>query len=277
MNRAMRDHGPPKVSREVIGLIPAAGHATRISPLPCSKELYPIGFRDVDGDHIVRPKVICHYLLEKMRLAGITEAYIILREGKWDIPAYLGDGALADMHLAYLMMNLPYGVPYTLDQAHAFVKDKLVAVGFPDVLLEPEDVYVRILAQQQASGADVVLGLFPDDQPEKGDMVELDHAGRVRQIVIKTRDTELTHSWMIAVWTPAFTNFMHEYLGVVEKSEPLRTELFLGDVIQAAIENGLCVEGIPVSDSPPLDIGTPEDLVRAVNFLQHGHTVESSA
>lgn len=256
--------------QELVGLIPAAGHARRISPLPCSKELYPIGFRDVDGDHSVRPKVVCHYLLEKMRLAGITEAYIILREGKWDIPAYLGDGALADMHLAYLMMNLPYGVPYTLDQAHPFVKDKLVAVGFPDILFEPKDVYTQLLAQQSASGADVVLGLFPDDQPEKGDMVELDHSGRVRQIVIKRRDTTLTHSWMIAVWTPAFTHFMHEYVGVAEKSERPRTELFVGDVIQAGIENGLCVEGIAVSDTPPLDIGTPEDLVRAVNAFKQG-------
>ncbi|MEO1560926.1 MAG: dTDP-glucose pyrophosphorylase, partial [Cyanobacteria bacterium J06632_19] len=32
----------------VIGLIPAGGKATRISPLPLSKELYPVGFRDDD-------------------------------------------------------------------------------------------------------------------------------------------------------------------------------------------------------------------------------------
>ena len=84
------------VQLEVIGLIPAGGQASRISPLPCSKELYPIGFRHVDGDHSLRPKVTCHYLLERMRSAGITKAYIVLREGKWDIPAYLRDGAMSD-------------------------------------------------------------------------------------------------------------------------------------------------------------------------------------
>jgi len=33
-----------KVIEEVVGIIPASGRATRIAPLPCSKELYPVGF-----------------------------------------------------------------------------------------------------------------------------------------------------------------------------------------------------------------------------------------
>ena len=68
-----------KRSREVIGLIPAAGRASRISPLPCSKELYPVGFRTVDNDKNHRPKVISHYLLEQMRVANVKKAYIIIR------------------------------------------------------------------------------------------------------------------------------------------------------------------------------------------------------
>ena len=69
----------------------APGQATRIAPSPCSKELYPIGFRRLDEDGSLRPNAVCHYLLEKMRLASITRAYISLREGKWDIPAYFGE------------------------------------------------------------------------------------------------------------------------------------------------------------------------------------------
>ena len=58
-----------------------------------------------------RPKVVCHYLLEKMRLAGITKAYIVLKECKWDIPDYLRDGALVDMQLAYLLRELAFRDP----------------------------------------------------------------------------------------------------------------------------------------------------------------------
>ena len=83
-----------------VGIVPAAGWATRIDPLPCSKELYPIGFRSVDGGPSVRPKAVCLCLLEKMKRAGVTSAYIVLPEGTWDIPTYLGDGTIVNMHLA---------------------------------------------------------------------------------------------------------------------------------------------------------------------------------
>jgi len=96
--------------------------------------MYPIGLGAGNGAWPTRPKVVCHYLLEKMRNAGVCKAYIILREGKWDIPAYLRDGTIFDMHLAYLMLGVPFGVPYTVDQAYPFVKENLVAFGFPDVL-----------------------------------------------------------------------------------------------------------------------------------------------
>ncbi|MEW5961030.1 MAG: sugar phosphate nucleotidyltransferase [Chloroflexota bacterium] len=259
--------------RELVGVIPAGGQATRIAPLPCSKELYPVGFRPVDEGRSVRPKVVCHYLLEKIRLAGAIKAYIILRAGKWDIPAYLGDGAMLDMHLAYLMMNLPYGAPYTLDQAYPFVQDAMVAFGFPDIIFEPDDAFIQLLSRQVTTEADVVLGLFPADQPHKMDMVDLDDAGRVRDIVIKPQQTSLPYTWIIAVWTPIFTHFLHEYLAKLQteifkhktrKKAAKPDELFVGDIIRAAIQTGLRIETALFAEGHYLDIGTPEDLVNAV-------------
>jgi glucose-1-phosphate thymidylyltransferase len=256
-----------KPRREIVGLVPAAGQATRIAPLPCSKELYPIGFRPVNTGPGKRPKVVCHYLLEKMLAAGISKAYIVLREGKWDIPAYLGDGSSLDVHLAYLMMGLPFGVPYTLDQAYPFVRDTIVAFGFPDILFQPDDAFVQLLARQAASNADVALGLFPAESPQKVDMVDLDNEGRVRQIVIRPRQTQLRYTWGIAVWTPAFTQFLHDHVAAYKSSAARQPELSVGDVVQAAIQNNLRVEGVPVSNDPYLDIGTPEDLVKAVKYF----------
>jgi len=40
----------PKLRQNVVGLVPATGRATRITPLPCSKELYPIGLGPI-GRH----------------------------------------------------------------------------------------------------------------------------------------------------------------------------------------------------------------------------------
>ena len=166
-------------TREVVGLVPAGGQATRIAPLPCSKELYPVGFRSGEEGRGVQTKVVSHYLLEKMRFAGIAKAYIVLRAGKWDIPGYFGDGLLLNMHLAYLIMRSPLGVPYTLDQAYPFVKDAIVAMGFPDILFRPDDIFVQLLSRQQTADADVLLGLFPTDSPESEEMVDMDDKGRV--------------------------------------------------------------------------------------------------
>jgi len=261
--------------QEVIGLLPVAGQATRLAPLPCSKELYPIGFQSVEGDSL-RPKVVCHYLLEKMRLAGISKAYLVLRSGKWDIPAYLGDGRILNMNLGYLMMRLPFGVPYTLDQAYPFVQNALIALGFPDILFQPDDAFKRLLARLAVSNADVVLGAVPFEQPHRGGMVDFDAEGRVRLVVEKPYQSNLRYSWCTAVWTPVFTEFMHQYLAAIQanrlhsdfsKTLSQQREIPMGDVIQAAIENGLRVEAEVFADGGYLDIGTPEDLVRAVrNF-----------
>jgi glucose-1-phosphate thymidylyltransferase len=249
---------------EVIGLIPAAGRAKRISPLPCSKELYPVGFWGLPGAIDGRPKVVCHYLLEKMRFAGITKAYIILREGKWDIPTYLRDGRMLEMYLAYLMVEVPFGPPYTLDQAYPFVRDAVVAFGFPDILFEGDDAFLQLLSYQATSDADILLGLFPGDRPEDMDMVDLEESGRVRELVIKPRHTELRHSWNIAVWRPAFTEFLHQYLAVPRTSPDPASELSIGHILQAAIGSGVRVEGMPVCESRYLDIGTPKGLGEAI-------------
>ncbi len=258
---------------EVIGLLPAGGQATRIAPLPCSKELYPIGYRRSDEDDGLSPKVVCHYLLEKMRLAGVTKTYIILRKGKWDIPAYLGDGKKLNMNFAYLIMGLPFGAPYTIDQAHPFVQDALVAFGFPDIIFQPDNAFVQLLARQTDTNADIVLGVFPVDEPHKWDMVDICDEGRIKKVLIKPINTDLQYTWIIAIWTPVFSDFMHNYLSTLQDAKEQdntrnnvseQRELLVGDVIQAAINNNLKVEGVIFPDSSCLDIGTPRDLVKAV-------------
>src|SRR5919108_4758861 len=105
-------------AEEIMGLIPAAGEGNRLGPLPFSKELTTVGRSPMDG----RPVPVCVPLLQNMRLAGVHSAFLVIREGKWDIPQYLGDGSRFDMRLSYLLRGLPYGPPYTLDQAYPFIR-----------------------------------------------------------------------------------------------------------------------------------------------------------
>jgi len=256
-------------SHEVVGLVPAGGLGKRIAPLPCSKELFPVGFRQTDDGRGMRPKAVCHYLLEKMSRAGVKKTYLVLREGKWDIPTYLGDGSLFDMHFAYLMVNVPFGTPYTADQAYPFVRDAIVAFGFPDIIFQPDDAFVQLLDRQTTTGADIVLGVFPAYSPEIMDMVDVDADGRVLSMIKKPERTPLRYAWIFAVWTPAFTEYQHEFLqkrSVLERApqaEP-QDELSMGHVLQAAIRDGIPTQAVIFSNHSYLDIGTPENLVKAV-------------
>jgi glucose-1-phosphate thymidylyltransferase len=256
-------------SSDLIGLIPAAGIAARIAPLPCSKELFPIGYQAGLGKGELRPKPVCLYLLECMRAAGVRRTFIVLRTGKWDIPTYLGSGSIVGMNIAYLIMQKPFGAPYTIDEAYPYIDQANVAFGFPDILFNGEGVYDRLNQQLLSGQADVVLGLFRIQDGQRADMVEVDSNGRVRNILIKPGETNLDYAWITAVWRPTFTTFMHNFLALQLKQESPEQELYIGDVFQAAIEKQMTIESVLFYDRHFYDIGTPEGLLKAITILGH--------
>jgi glucose-1-phosphate thymidylyltransferase len=214
-----------------------------------------------------------------MRQAGAERACIVTSEGKWDILNYFRDGSIVDMTLAYLVTGFPFGVPYTCDQAYPFVKEAIVVFGFPDIVFTPKTALSQLLEQQERSSADMVLGLYQARIPRKMDMVELDRDGHVRDIIIKPIDTHLKLAWISAVWTPVFTEYMrgfverfgHNSMQVNAKLTQLgRDELFLGDVIQAAVKDGIEVDSLAFEADDYIDIGTPTELVRAIKIETNG-------
>jgi glucose-1-phosphate thymidylyltransferase len=243
----------------LIGLIPAAGRAVRLGPLPCSKELLPIGFRQTPEGPV--PKVAGHYLLERLRAGGIRKVFMVLHESKQDVPRYFGTGAIADVALAYLSIPGSRSVPETLDHAFPFVQDAIVALGFPDVLFEPADAYARLIERRATTGADLVLGLFPTERFQTTDMVELAPDGRVARVEVRPRSTTLRFNWLIAVWSPVFTRFLHQ---AVRASPAGQGELQIGAVVRDAVAAGLRVEGVEFPAGSYRDIGTPGELAAAM-------------
>lgn len=240
-----------------------------------SKELYPVGFALTRGN-APRPKLAAEYLFERMAVAGIRKAYVILRPGKWDIPAYFGDGSSVAMRLAYLTVHVPYGVPFTLHQAFPFAADSTVALGFPDILFWPENAYDVVLQRLVQSSADVVLGLFPTEEPSQVGLVDFDSRGRVQGIHEKSEITHLRYMWAIAVWRPTFSRFLRDFVerelerfaGDNATGMPGTTahptEYPIGDVIHAAAQAGLIVEAETFDQGRYIDIGTPRNLIKAM-------------
>lgn len=251
---------------DIVGLIPATGAASRLSPIPCSKEILPVGIEEWGGGSGRKPKVAIHYVLESMRKANITKAYIIIRNNKWDIPAYLGDGKEFGLDIAYLMMGLPYGPPFSVNQAYPFISSSIIALGYPDIIFQPNSVYNILLEKMKTEKADVVLGLFPAVNPQKMDMIEFDANENISRIVIKPQKTDLQYTYINAVWSPRFNHFFNKKLSSISQSTELddKTEYYLGEIFQEFMNAGNKIGFAKINKGTYFDIGTIEDYQGAV-------------
>lgn len=267
--------------KEVVAVLPAAGKSLRLAPLPCSKEILPVGLglAAVPGPRL---RVVSHYLLECLHKADIRNVYVVIRQGKWDIPAYWESGGMLGMNLAYVVIDGSSGPPDTIDRAYPFVKDKIVAFGFPDIILRPNDVFVKLLNRLDCSASDVVLALFPAPDAKAMDMVDIDTARRVRGIYLKPKATRLGYAWLCAVWRPVFTEFLHQFLrrvkhgkkaGVVgNRRIDAQGDVPVGVVLKEAVKAKLKIEAVTFPTGRYIDIGTPQGLSLVHRFVSHsGH------
>jgi glucose-1-phosphate thymidylyltransferase len=249
---------------EPVGVIPGGGGATRLAPLPFSKELLPIGFRDTPLGP--RPKVIVNYLLDSLRDAGVQRVYWLLDKSKSDVLAYFGSGASFGLHLAFVPTEASPSVVHTLDRAHEFLRDQHVLFGFPDIIFEPADAFGRLWQRLMHGRADVVLGAVPAPAHVIADRVEVDAGGKLLKVRVKPLDRALDPAWILAAWTPRFTSFLHTWLE--RHGQPSgaarSTELYLGHAVEAAREAGLSIEVETFRDGCFIDVGTPQGLKAAL-------------
>ena len=242
----------------VVAIIPAAGWGHRLGDsVSGSKEVAEVGGEPV-----------CVHLLRRLALAGIDQAVVVLRDGKWDIPQTLLGYRSVGVDLAYVVVDETPSELHSVAAGLPFTSGRLVALGYPDILFEPKDAYSALIESQRNTAADLVLGLFPTDRPEDVDMVALDDLQRPVEVVIKQPDRGLLYSWSIAVWTPRFSAYLTDALAQIESGQAdtaakAPQELSMGDVVQAAIGDSLAVEAVVFEQGGFLDVGTPDDLAEA--------------
>ncbi|NNC69777.1 MAG: dTDP-glucose pyrophosphorylase, partial [Flavobacteriaceae bacterium] len=197
---------------QLVGLIPCAGSATRLGILPFSKELYPIGFDTFMGIHCL--KVVSSYLIEQMMDAGVKDFHFIIKEEKKDISAYFDNFDKSSIEFSYHLAKVDYGVPFSLNTAYLYIKDKVVCLGFPDILFKPKKVFNQLLDKLLSNPkTSIVLGVMPVERPEKADLIEYDSENRIKRIVIKSKtEKNLKYGWICAVWNSSFTEYLNAYI-----------------------------------------------------------------
>jgi len=243
---------------EIVGIVPMAGKGSRLGKLPFSKELYPVDYENG------KLKVVANHLMDSMVDAGVSQIHIVIRDGKWDIPAYYKSTFSNKTPICYHITEYEYGVPFSVNQANAFLNDKHVVLGFPDILFKPKNACKNIVDQLLSSDVSIVLGLFPVSNPTKYDMVLIDDNDLVQDIVIKPTETTYKYGWILAAWKSPFNHYLNQFiqssLSSKTSDELINSEIFFGDVIIAAIESGLQVKGVVFDKGKSVDLGTPENL-----------------
>jgi len=247
----------------IVAIIPAAGKGSRLSPFPCPKELFPVGYQniEIDGKIQKRPKVVSQYLVENLVSAGAERIFFILGEGKHDIMRYYGDGKRFGTNITYLYQEELRGMPSAIDLARYWQKDDTVLFGMPDTILEPRNSFETLLQYHNEIQAVLTLGLFPTDNPSKFGMVDIDEDANVIYTIDKPKATHLKNMWGIACWSPEFTALIDEFLN---RNEYRGKEIVLGDVFDYALELKLKVKGLVFEEGQYIDIGTTTELNQAL-------------
>jgi glucose-1-phosphate thymidylyltransferase len=244
---------------KIIGLIPAAGNARRLGDISLSKEILPVAFESDPNDRRRKARPACHHLLEGMVDAGVNKALMVLRTGKWDIPASLSRDPVAGIELSFVVIEETAGVPWTLDHAYSFIMGSDVVMGFPDILIRPRTLYRDIVDRLRSGTSDVVLGVVPTNRPEKVDVVEMTEDGRVVRIRPKPKNLSSAKAWIAAAWRPSFTGYIHDFLANHSGELATPRELYLGDIVAASLDH-LHVSAVQCDEGMFIDIGTPDDL-----------------
>ena len=158
----MNDHA------RTVGIVPAAGYASRLQPLQGSKEMI-----DVQGRPVVQ------FLLDGLRLGGCQEIRVVTRQEKRDLATY------ADARGAKVVLARTTSVSESLLAGmHDLADDDLVLAGFPDTLWEPVDAFSQLRSRLTAP-TEIVLGLFQVDLTAACDRVRLDQDGKVLGVDVK--------------------------------------------------------------------------------------------
>jgi glucose-1-phosphate thymidylyltransferase len=245
-------------ANSVTGLIPAAGRASRLPGIDGSKELLPVPDPDGAG-HLAAIEFGLRILLD----CGIAHQHVVIAPGKTDIPDYLGNGERRGVRLSYTTIADSPSVPHSLDAAYHEVDGANVVLVFPDIMFEPRAAIASLLAKFSADECDVLLPIVPSIRGDKVDMVAADQTGRVEKITPKPGAGISGWTWVAAAWSPVFTAFLHRFLAnVIEPSQhPGSAELYVGDVMNAALDSGLSIRAERIVDGESIDIGTPDEYL----------------
>jgi dTDP-glucose pyrophosphorylase len=236
------------------GLIPAAGRGSRLQPLGCSKELFPIARRVENGS--TRSRAVSEFLVERLIAGGATKLCFVISSGKSDIIEYFG-ASVSGIPICYVVQPQPAGLCDAIFRALPLVyPDEPVAIGLPDTIWFPEKALASL------PDDDLSFLLFPVLKPELFDVVIADSHGVVRRIDVKPEDPQSSWIWG-AFKMPG--GIMTELFSLWCERE--RRDEYFGTLVNAYLAAGGHARAFPIG-TDYVDVGTLGGCRQAALLLQ---------
>lgn len=246
---------------DYVGVIPAAGLASRLGPLGYPKELLPITYVPGKGGHL-RPMPVIEASFRQLRIAGAGRALVITSDRKPELMQYLGGGGGIGLDLAFVQQPRAEGLAAAVALALPWTRGANTCLLLPDTIVRPEHALKDGRALFESAQADLVLCVLPTDKPKELGPVRFDSQMRVTEVQDKPANTDLANSWSMAIWSPRFA----ELLDSAVRQNPGQT---LGAVFQQAVDAKMNVRAAWFPDGAFYDVGTPKGLAEALpQFLK---------
>ena len=210
----------------IIGLLPAAGKATRIGGIP--KWLLPVPEGTLLDVHC-----------QRMRLAGVSHVLVAAGEHNRDLllqhvpaNAIVYEGNSCTMAEDVLL-------------ARPYIGDNDVLFGMPDTYHIDGNMYKYLSYMSPQEDVSVALWNINDDQRGKLGQVAVDNHGMVIDVVDKSLTCPYPWAWGAMSWKPSFWEF-------IKPDMP-----HIGYALLQAIRAGLVVKSM-LNSGEYTDCGTPE-------------------
>jgi dTDP-glucose pyrophosphorylase len=239
----------------VLGIVPAAGAASRLQPLAFSKEMLPVGSA-VDEHGVERPKAVSEFLVERMVDAGADRICFVISPEKTDIIPYYARHRMAG-RLCYVVQEQPRGLCDALFRGlHVMREDEDVLIGLPDTVWFPIHGYSTLPSSELA------FLLFPVDEPNRFDAVLTDARGSVMEIQVKAETPGTQWVWGAFRMPARIFRELHALW-----SEPGRGDEYVGTLVNAYLARGGHAVGVRAGERY-YDVGTVEGYRAAIAVLE---------